>query len=87
MINSTADRVTALCRALERKGFSDQSLEIATTFSELNELVDREFPFTTSHLLAIFQGDERVFKQREDYRKEFYEFYDRHFKQYESILT
>lgn len=72
MINSTADKVSALTKALERKGFGDQALEVAVMFSELNEAVDRALPLGTAHLGLIFSGDERILDEREQFRAEYY---------------
>ena len=84
MINSTADRTNALIKALERKGFDGKALEVATRFSDLNVLVDRDMALSTRDIHAVFSGVEDRFNQREAYRKKLY---DRLIKPYEALLA
>ena len=82
MINSTADKTTALIKALERKGLDEKALEVAKQFSELDEVVNRDIPLSATHLRAVFLGVEDIFNQREAYRRKLY---DRFIKPYEAL--
>ena len=72
MINSTADKVSALIKALERRGLGDQALEVATKFSELDNVTDKMLPLETRHLKLILSCDERRPNCREQLRAQYY---------------
>ena len=83
MINSTADKVSALTEALETKGLGEKAWEAVKKFSDLNDLVNRDMPLSTMHICAVFLGVGDIFNQREAYRRKLY---DRFIKPYEALL-
>jgi len=75
--------VESVIKALEIKGHEDKALEVATRFSDLNILVDRDMALSTRDMRAVFSGVEDRFNQREAYRRKLY---DRFIKPYEALL-